>query len=156
MWVVELTCWSLSEGAVCVSALLKRNVAEQVSRERNLSCCVVCPSARCPGSALWFKCNFILWENTLTKGNSCLGVMDLCIHEAGEGFYWSEFLLLRSTVLWGGAGGLQDRANCLFHTLYLADERTATLWPLFLATLTQCLGLCLHKRSKSAWFFPNI
>lgn len=55
------------------------------------------------GLAYWFKCNFILWENTLTKGNSCLGVMTFCPRVKWETFWgwlslWFQFLLKQT--LW--------------------------------------------------------
>lgn len=55
------------------------------------------------GLAYWFKCNFILWENTVTKGNSCLGVMTFCPHVKRETFWgwlslWFQFLLKQT--LW--------------------------------------------------------
>lgn len=63
--------------------LWKRNAAKKVDDPPDLDCCVVwllCYVASSSGLALWFKCNFIHWENILTKGKSCLGVMTLCPH----------------------------------------------------------------------------
>ncbi len=49
------------------------------------------------GLVLWFKCNFILWENILTKGNSCLGVMTFVLMasetDTEVGLSWAHFLI---------------------------------------------------------------
>lgn len=45
-----------------------------------LLCGLAASSESSYGLAFWFECNFILWENTLAKGKSCLGVVTLRPH----------------------------------------------------------------------------
>lgn len=90
--------------------LWTRNVAKKVDNPPDLNCCVVWlrPLLRYSyGLAFWFKCNFILWENILTKGNSCLGVMTLCPHGkvrgilrlAGLGLHFSSNKLSEERIV---------------------------------------------------------
>lgn len=105
---------------------------------------------RCYGLAFWFKCNFILWENILTKGNPCLGVMTLCPHGKWEGFWgWLALVsvspqtnFLQGRRLW--CANFQSIYKSKKATHYCTICRIRTI-PKYVTNLMKCSSLFFYN-----------
>lgn len=97
------------------------------------------------GLAFCFRCNLILWENLLTKGNSCLGVATLCPHGKREWFcLWlapgARFLLKQTSWRKGDCDVKTHKRQQIDGCCHIFVRKTA---------MEECFGLM--KKKKVSW-----